>query len=165
MLGTGGGLKKASGYFSDGADFFLYNADIYCDLDLRAMLESHRKRSALATLGVMDRKTSRYLVFDNDGRLLGWNNPDSQENRLIGNASISSGVNLAFSGIHVISPRLFSFMDEDDGSFSIIRSYVRAAEAGELIGAFRIDKNFWVDVGTPEKLSELDAALKSGTGK
>ncbi len=56
-----------------------------------------------------------------------------------------------FSGVHVISPRLFSRMAED-GVFSIIHSYLRLAGEGEKILAFRADEYYWRDLGRPENV-------------
>ena len=53
---------------------------------------------------------------------------------------------LAFSGIHVISPRFFPLMTEE-GIFSIIDCYLRLAGSGEKIAAFRADEYYWRDFG------------------
>ena len=66
---------------------------------------------------------------------------------------------LAFSGIHVISPRLLDMMTED-GSFSIINSYVRLAAQGEKILAFRADEYYWRDLGRPENITKAEQDLK-----
>jgi len=55
---------------------------------------------------------------------------------------------LAFSGIHVISPRLLKLMTEE-GVFSIIDSYLRLAAQGERIRAFHADEYYWRDLGKP----------------
>jgi NDP-sugar pyrophosphorylase family protein len=60
---------------------------------------------------------------------------------------------LAFSGIHVISPRLLSMLTED-GVFSIIDSYLRLAGQGETISAFRADSYYWRDLGKPESIQQ-----------
>jgi NDP-sugar pyrophosphorylase family protein len=60
---------------------------------------------------------------------------------------------LAFSGVHVISPRLLALMTED-GAFSIITSYVRLASQGEKILAFRADDYYWRDLGKPENVAQ-----------
>jgi NDP-sugar pyrophosphorylase family protein len=60
---------------------------------------------------------------------------------------------LAFSGIHVISPRLLPLITED-GVFSIIDSYLRLAARGENILAFRADEYYWRDLGRPADLSQ-----------
>jgi NDP-sugar pyrophosphorylase family protein len=60
---------------------------------------------------------------------------------------------LAFSGIHVISPRLVTMMQED-GIFSIITSYLNLAARGEKILAFRADEYEWRDCGRLENIAQ-----------
>ena len=69
---------------------------------------------------------------------------------------------LAFSGIHVLSPRIFEKLTEH-GAFSIIDSYVRLAGAGEKIVAFRADQYYWRDLGRPENIAQATRDLASGT--
>jgi NDP-sugar pyrophosphorylase family protein len=139
LLDTGGGLKKAAWFFQEGPPepFILHNVDVISTVDLRRMAEFHDIHQALATLGVQDRPTSRPLVFDERNQLR------------------SRGPGLAFSGIHVISPRLLSMLTEE-GAFSIITSYVRLAAQGEKILGFRADEYEWRDVG---RLEDLKRAL------
>jgi NDP-sugar pyrophosphorylase family protein len=65
---------------------------------------------------------------------------------------------LAFSGIHVISPRLLPMLTEE-GVFSIIDSYLRLAAQGEKILAFRADEYYWRDLGRPSDLSQATLDL------
>jgi NDP-sugar pyrophosphorylase family protein len=66
---------------------------------------------------------------------------------------------LAFSGIHVISPRLFKMLTEE-GAFSIITSYLRLASQGESIAAFRADEYYWRDLGRAENVAQAELDLK-----
>ena len=66
---------------------------------------------------------------------------------------------LAFSGIHVISPRLLSMMPEE-GAFSIMTSYLRLAAQQEKILAFRADEYYWRDLGRPENVLQAAQDLK-----
>jgi len=134
VLDTGGGLKKAAWFFDDGP-FVVHNVDVISTIDVGRMLEFHNQHQALATLAVKDRETSRYLLFDEDLRLSGR-----------ASARDPQKVSLAFSGIHVISPRLFSLIEED-GVFSIITSYLNLAARGEKILGFRADEYSWRDMG------------------
>jgi len=68
---------------------------------------------------------------------------------------------LAFSGIHIISPRLFPMLTEE-GIFSIIPSYLRLAAQGEKILAFRADNYYWRDLGRPADLTQAAHDLESG---
>ena len=66
---------------------------------------------------------------------------------------------LAFSGIHVISPRLLPMLTEE-GIFSIIPSYLRLAAQGQKILAFRADDYYWRDLGRPADLARAALDLQ-----
>jgi len=140
LLDTGGGLKKAAWFFASNSDepFLLYNVDVISTIDLQRMAEFHVRESALATLAVQERKTSRYLLFDAQGRLCG-RSPKPEP----------GFQSLGFAGIHVISPRLLPQMGDEE-VFSIIKTYVELAAKGEHIMAFRADEYSWKDMGRPE---------------
>ena len=163
LLDTGGGLKKAAEFFLRDAQaeepILVHNVDVLSTIDLVKMAESHRARRALATLAVQERKTSRYLLFDEEMMLCG---------RRIGEVATAEvvrasrmAVPLAFAGIHIISPRLFNMLAED-GAFSIITSYLRLTGAGERIMGFRADGAYWRDLGRPEDLVWAAEDLRSG---
>jgi len=136
LLDTGGGLKKAAWFFRDDAEpFVLHNVDVISTVDLQRMAQFHKNAQALATLAVQDRHTSRPLAFDDHLQLRG------------------RGPGLAFSGIHVISPRLLSMLTEE-GAFSIINSYLRLAAQGEKILGFSTDEYYWRDLGKPDDLMQ-----------
>jgi NDP-sugar pyrophosphorylase family protein len=67
---------------------------------------------------------------------------------------------LAFSGIHVISPRIFSLLAEE-GVFSIVPAYLRLAAQGEKIMAFRADEYYWRDLGKPENILQAELDIKA----
>jgi len=66
---------------------------------------------------------------------------------------------LAFSGIHVISPRLLPLLTES-GPFSIIESYLRLSAQGQKILAFRHDNSYWRDLGKPADLTQAALDLQ-----
>ena len=71
LLGTGGPLCGLRGFFGS-EPFVVANADTMMDLDLPAMIESHRTRGALATFALhRPANISAYsrLEIDHDGRL------------------------------------------------------------------------------------------------
>ncbi len=165
LLDTGGGLKKAAHFFvgdssrpdSSGQEpFIVHNVDVLSAIDLRRMVQFHTENQALATLAVKDRKTSRYLLFDDQLQLCGRRFGDDRP-ELVGDRKHAQS--LAFSGIHVISPRLLAMMIED-GAFSIIDAYLRLASQGEKILAFRADEYYWRDLGRPEGVAQAAKDLK-----
>ncbi len=140
LLDTGGGLKKAAWFFEGDEPFVLHNVDVLSTIDLKRMLDFHSVNSALSTLAVHDRLTSRYLLFADGLQLCGRSPAPSEKPK-----------SLAFSGIHIISPRLLQRITED-GAFSIIDTYLRLASEGERILAFRADEYDWRDMGKLENL-------------
>jgi NDP-sugar pyrophosphorylase family protein len=161
LLDTGGGLKKAAWFFLEEghADepFLLHNVDVLSTIDFRRMAEFHKQHRALATLAVQDRKTSRYLLFDEQNQLCGRRAGRDQEPEIVRLSKQTQA--LAFSGVHVISPRLLPMMAED-GVFSIINSYLRLAGQGEKILAFRADEFYWRDLGRPENVAQATEDVK-----
>jgi len=163
LLDTGGGLKKAAYFFIGDSvkdsgcseePFIVHNVDVLSTIDLRRMVQFHTENQALATLAVQQRKTSRYLLFDDHLQLCGRRSGADQP-EFVGVRQQA----LAFSGIHVISPRLLTMMVED-GAFSIVASYVRLAAQGEKILAFRADEYYWRDLGNPGNLAQAAQDLK-----
>ncbi len=162
LLDSGGGLKKAAYFFledSRGAKepFILHNVDVISTIDLRRMAQFHIENQALATLAVQDRETSRYLLFDEQLRLCGRRSGRDQKTEFVRPSQQAQA--LAFSGIHVISPRLFAVMSEE-GVFSIITSYLHLAAQGEKILAFRADEYYWRDLGRPDNVMQAAQDLK-----
>jgi NDP-sugar pyrophosphorylase family protein len=171
LLDTGGGLKKAAYFFlrnsaSAEEPFVLHNVDIISTVDLRRMTQLHVENRALATLAVQDRQTSRYLLFDDQLQLCGRKSGADGKPELVRQSPQLRP--LAFSGIHVISPRLFSLMTEE-GVFAIIAPYLRLAAQGEKILAFRSDEYQWRDLGRLEDVMNADQdarqMLSAGTRK
>jgi NDP-sugar pyrophosphorylase family protein len=166
LLDTGGGLKKAAWFFLETPDepFILHNVDVLSTIDLDRMLQFHRQTQSLATLAVQQRKSFRHLLFDAHNRLCGRrsaNHPQPETARPPASTPSSQLRALAFSGIHVISPRLLARMTEED-AFSIITSYLRLAAEGEKITAFPADEYYWRDLGRPENVSQASTDVQHG---
>lgn len=161
LLDTGGGLKKAAWFFLEDGNaepFILHNVDVISTIDLSRMVKFHSEQQALATLAVQERETSRYLLFDDKNELCGRRSgPDGTADLVRGTRNVRG---LAFSGIHVISPRFLQRMS-GDGVFSIITSYLAAAGAGERISAFRADEYYWRDLGKPENIAQANIDVEA----
>jgi len=142
LLDTGGGLKKAAWFFLEDTarktePFLLHNVDVLSTIDLGRMLHAHRESKSLATLAVQTRESSRQLLFDEQDQLCGRRAGSDREPEIVRSAPRLDP--LAFSGIHVISPRLLSLMTEN-GVFSIIDTYA--------------DECYWRDLGKPENVRQ-----------
>lgn len=156
LLDTGGGLKKAAWFFLEdsvraGEPFILHNVDVISTIDIPRLVQFHRQNKALATLAVKDRETMRYLLFDDQLQLCGRQYGRAGQQEFVRPPSPAQA--LAFSGIHVISPRLLTMLTEE-GVFSILASYLRLAALGEPILAFRADEYYWRDLGKPQNVAQ-----------
>jgi NDP-sugar pyrophosphorylase family protein len=154
LLDTGGGLKKAAWFFqgnsrNDVEPFFLHNVDVLSSIDLALMLKRHRENHSLVIVAVQKRESSRQLLFDEHDQLCGRVAGRDREKEIVRPAQLLEP--LAFSGIHVISPRLLPMMTEH-GVFSIIDTYLRLSNRGEKVTAFRADQYYWRDLGKPESV-------------
>jgi NDP-sugar pyrophosphorylase family protein len=67
---------------------------------------------------------------------------------------------LAFSGIHILSPRLLPLLTESTPVFSIIDSYLRLSSPSQKILAFRHDHSYWRDLGKPADLAQAAIDLQ-----
>ena len=162
LLDTGGGIRKAEPFFRGNEPFLVHNVDILSDTDLKALYEYHRQSGNDATLLASRRKTIRYLLFDDEKRLCGWINKDTLQTKPEGFAyNPEHHCEYAFSGIHVISPSLFHYMDERwTGKFSIMDFYLQTCHEAR-IGGRLTDTLRLIDIGKPETLTQAEEFLAS----
>jgi NDP-sugar pyrophosphorylase family protein len=167
LLDTGGALKQAAWFFLDqpGATdepFILHNVDVLTTIDLQRLVDSHVKGHALATLAVQQREASRYLLFNEQLQLCGRRRTRDDKPEMV--RPCRHPRELAFSGIHVLSPRILRTWKEE-GVFSIIDAYLRLVGGGERILAFRADEWYWRDLGKPESVTQAEQDLKHNLGR
>lgn len=154
ILDTGGAIKKAAPLLKGREPFYVHNADVLTDLDLRALAKSHKDTGALATLAVRERASGRAYLFDAKGRFAGHDRGEG--NVTWAKGAVPNPQRLAFDGVHMISPELLDKITES-GVFSVTKTYLRLAAAGADIRAFRGDAWAWHDIGTVEKLAAAEA--------
>lgn len=156
-LETGGGIRHAEALLGSGR-FLVHNVDILSDLDVRNFVAADRPDS-LATLLLVDKEADRYLLFDDDMRLVGWTNvvtgevkspfPDFEPSRYH---------RYSFCGIHIISDEVFELMEEWPERFSIIDFYLKSAAVRPIFGVVATDLNL-IDIGSPAKLAEAEEKI------
>ena len=158
LLDTGGGLKKAVSLFSSSNEpILLHNVDILSNADIASLYEKSSKQAA--TLLVSSRKTSRYLLFDENNCLRAWQNVTTGEMR-----SPYADINLgrlrpyAFSGIHCFSPCLFPFMESFAERFSLIDFYLQVCDKVDIKCEVKPDLRM-LDVGKIDTLQRAEDFL------
>jgi NDP-sugar pyrophosphorylase family protein len=152
LLDTGGGLKKAASFFTGNEAFLVYNCDIVTDLNLLTFYKYHLEHSALCTLAVRDRETSRYFIFDDNNALCGWWNKVTGEKKSV-RWSESKFRAMAFSGIQIINPRAFNLFP-DKIVFSLVEFYLLIARDNKIEGYDHTETK-WTDIGKSDTLEQI----------
>ena len=151
VLETGGGLLKAGPLLADGP-FVVINVDILTDLNLVEMIHYHTQLMPLATIAVSNRQTSRYFLFDHFHNLCGWRNTKTGEEKI--SRTSADAVEKAFSGIHIIDPRIFQLINFT-GKFSMVDVYLDLAKS-EIIKGFDHTGAKFIDVGKPDAVAKAE---------
>lgn len=132
ILDTGGAIANVQDFMAD-QDFFVVNADVATNVDLADLYAFHVSQQAIATLVLHDRKAFNKVAVDSGGWITGFNHP---------------GKGLAFTGIQVLSPRVYDCMP-DRKVFSSIDLYAKLCPKKQ-VAAYVADGIFWEDTGTPD---------------
>ena len=148
LLDTGGGLLKAAAFFEGEPYFLAVNADVLTDLSLKKFIQHHLDTNALATLAITDRMSNRHFLFDEEQSLVGWRQLEPFSEKIVKSSQFL--IPKAFSGLHVISPDIFSKIGQQ-GKFSIIDVYLSLANHFPIIG-FDHTGSRYLDVGKPGSL-------------
>lgn len=165
LLDTGGGLRKAAPLLGTDEPVLACNVDILSNIDIRQLIATHRPAD-IATLVVSDRQTQRYLLFDKHNCMIGWTNISTGELRPkeLCIMNYESCIKLAFSGMQILSPRIFSLMDkvvkEKGDKFSLIDLYLSLCPT-ETIRAYVPQDYRMMDVGKIDQLSLAEQFAES----
>lgn len=159
LLETGGGIRHASPMLQGGEPFLVHNVDILSNVNLA---DFHRAGIANdATLLVSQRDTQRYLLFDDDMRLVGWTNIKTGEVKSpFHDLDVEACRKYAFAGIHTFSPRLFPLMESWPDKFSIIDFYLSACKDTVIKGIVKPDLKL-IDVGKLDTLAKAEDFIKT----
>lgn len=141
-LETGGGIHRALALL--GPDpFLVVNGDIWTDMDYAPLLRGPEGLAHLVLVANPDHNPAGDFGLRN-ARVL---NEDTQR--------------FTFSGVGVYRAALFAGCNP--GVFPLAPLLRQAADAGQVSG--QLHEGVWCDVGTPERLRELDARLQDGEAK
>ena len=138
MLGTGGGILNALPYLGNDP-FWLVNADVYSDFRINPSTKLNK-----TDLGHL------ILVPNPPHNCHGDFSLDNS--RIIYPAKKEA---LTFSGMSLISPKLFS--DSNEKVFPLEPLLESSAKENRLSG--EINKDYWIDVGTEDRLEDLKREL------
>ncbi len=158
LLDTGGGIFKAKNFLLGEEPFIACNVDIITSLNLKEAIDIHLKNKPIATLVVRKRETSRYFMFNERMKLSGWVNNSTGE-EVISNAGFGNSEPYAFSGIQIISPKIFDLILYM-GKISITTLYLSIAQKNKIFG-YVDNSDFWMDLGKPGQIEVAEKYLNN----
>lgn len=182
LLDTGGGLKKALAIFEDlnktasstiaphsssartpaGSPtdpILIHNVDILSNADLAAFYNENRDVDV--ALMVSPRKTQRYLLFNDDMRLVGWTNVATGEIRSpYPELKVEACHMYAFSGIHLVTPGIRPEMETWPEKFPIMDFYLAMCDKLHIRGVLNEELRL-LDVGKQDTLKAAEDFLQT----
>jgi MurNAc alpha-1-phosphate uridylyltransferase len=143
-LETAGGIRQAMQFLGENP-FLVVNGDIFCEADFAPLAEIAKNLSPEGDL-------AHLLLIDNPDH-----NPRGDFALDGGRVRSDGEARLTFSGIAAYHPALFAPLEA--GKPARLAPLLRAAMGGDRISGEHF-RGQWVDVGTPERLAQLDACLR-----
>jgi NDP-sugar pyrophosphorylase family protein len=174
ILGTSGALDAVRDSLLDD-DFLVMNGKVITNIDLGRVIDEHRERKALATLVLKENALREHFsIVEIDERnwitrFAGF--PDAVSSQAVPAYAMSGTENviargncvpLMFTGIQVLSPRVFDYIPRGRFSHSTIDVYPRAIAEGEPVVA-DISTGDWYEMSTISRYLEASLRLKRET--
>lgn len=169
LLDTAGGLAKIyredifSSPVKSDEPVLVHNADIYTDFPMAEMMMAFREGSAVVLVDNA-RKSSRELLFNTSGLMVGWHNIKSDVWRPT-RIDLGGVTGAAFGGVHILSGNIIERLNEYVGAelrpCGIMDFYIDSCRDMK-IRAFTPSKAYkWFDIGTSEKLEAARKAIEN----
>ena len=152
-LGTAGAVKNVEQYLDE--TFFVFNGDIFTDLDLTGMMKCHRETEATVTIALTPvENPSIYGVVETsaDGRVQRFiekPRPDEVTTNMIN------------AGTYIIEPHALQRIPSNGFTMFESRVFPDLVGAGEAVYSHTSDA-YWIDIGTPTKYVRLHHDLLNG---
>lgn len=143
ILGTGGGIKKAEGFFA-GEPFVVVNGDIITDVNLVGAMAHHLESGAAVTLVLRPRGNSRSYtpILEEDGLIKEFGNGE-----------------MMYTGIQIIDPSILKLIPQGVFSNIVEDTYIPFIRRGGRISAY-IHDGFWLEIGTTESLRKAEEIFR-----
>jgi mannose-1-phosphate guanylyltransferase len=152
-LGTGGAVKNAESFLDD--TFFVFNGDIFTDIDLTDMLAFHRERGAAATIAltpVEDPTAYGVVETEEDGRVRAFIEKPSRE-------TVTS--NFINAGTYIFEPELLGLMPPN--TFHMVERGLFPDLVKKRAPFFGYRSNaYWTDIGVPSDYLHLHHDILMG---
>ena len=147
-LETAGGIAQALPFFQD-QPFLVVNGDIWCDWNPAQAQELATRLNARADLAWL-------LLVDNPPHHPAGDFQLDDNGKVCSPSQANNAAMLTFAGIGIYHPALFQ--DLTPGQAAQLAPLLRQAISRQQVSGSHHQGN-WIDVGTPERLAELNHAL------
>jgi mannose-1-phosphate guanylyltransferase len=152
-LGTAGAVKNVAEYLDD--TFFVFNGDVFTDLDLTKMLAFHRKKKAVATIALTPvEDPSRYGVVETDDQGLVHafiEKPPRHE----------ATTNMINAGTYILEPEVLKYIPTGSHYMFERGLFPDLLARGKPVYAYPSDA-YWIDIGTTENYLQVQLDLLLG---
>jgi len=155
LLDTGGGIKRAMPFLGSEPVLF-HNVDVLTDIDLNRFYQDHIAWGGLASLATKDRPSSRPLLVDKGGRLVGWEHLENRI-RIVNQKFRRAYFETAFSGIYILDPAIFEFFPSEE-IFSLT-PWILELSGRQEVRTWDHEENYWFDMGTADKLKMAERKI------
>jgi mannose-1-phosphate guanylyltransferase len=149
-LGTAGAVKNAERFLND--SFFVFNGDVFTDIDLSAMMRLHLKNKAIVSLALtpVDNPTI-YGVVETDiqGRVKRFVEKPSWD---------KVTTNMINAGIYILEPDILSYITPNIFSMFERDVFPLLVEKRWSVYGYPF-QDYWIDIGTPDKYLKLQHDL------
>jgi mannose-1-phosphate guanylyltransferase len=165
-LGTGGAIRNAADLFP-GEDVAVFNGDVLTDYDLKAVIDFHYSKKAIATITLQPVPSPNpfgVLVLNEDDRVTAWLEPSEETKKALAsdqNVAIT-GTDMINAGFYVLDSRFISAIPHGE-KCSIERDIFPRllAEQAPVYGC--APGGFWMDLGRAEQLMAATRAILDGS--
>jgi len=152
-LGTAGSVKNVAEHLDE--TFFVFNGDIFTDIDLTAMLELHQQQGSKATIAltqVEDPTIYGVVETSAEGRVQRFIEKPSRD---------AVTTNMINAGAYILEPEVPSHIPKDENFTFEHGVFPLLLERGDPVYGYPSDA-YWIDIGTPEKYLKLHHDLLTG---
>ncbi|HEY9086482.1 MAG TPA: NDP-sugar synthase [Candidatus Tyrphobacter sp.] len=156
LSGSAGAVKLMEPFFRDADPFVVIGCDDLTDLPLDALVDFHRDRKAVATIGLVERDdVSEYgvVVLDERGKIVGFQEkpaPGTEMSRLVN------------TGVYVFSPGIFERIPGGEVYDFGKQVFPKLQEDGAAFYGFQARDAYWCDIGTPGEYRRVTHDLLAG---
>jgi NDP-sugar pyrophosphorylase family protein len=156
LSGSAGAVKLMEAFLRDSDPCVVVGCDDLTNLDLDAVVDFHRRREAIATIGLVQRDdVSEYgvVVLDARAKITGFQEkpaPGTERSRLVN------------TGIYVFSPEIFEKIPADELYDFGKQVFPELQEAGESFYGYWAHGAYWCDIGTPGEYRRVTNDVLTG---